>query len=125
MEPLERLTRISAAFTETKVLLTAAELRVFERLRGEGATAAQIAEQVDGSLYGVEILLDALVAMEVLDKRDGVYRNRPELEPLLLEDSPTQFTAMLRHRNLMFRKWAFLEEKIRGASRRRWAADRT
>lgn len=110
---MEKLDRIANGFQEAKVLLVGAELGIFERVRG-GATAEQVARATGGSLRGIEILLDALVAIEVLRKERGVYRNDPECEPHLLEDAAGHFVAMLRHRNLMFRRWAELEDVILG-----------
>jgi hypothetical protein len=62
----------------------------------------------------VEILLDALVAMEILEKRGGRYRLPEEHVPWLTEASPTHYPALLRHRNRMFRNWAHLEERVAG-----------
>jgi SAM-dependent methyltransferase len=113
----QRLSEISSGFIQAKILMTGAELRVFDPVSGDGATAGEVAEKVGGTVRGIEILLDALTAMEILDKRDGVYRLRPEYEPYLREDSPVHFPAGLRHRNRMFRVWSFLEERIRGEER--------
>jgi SAM-dependent methyltransferase len=113
----QRLSEISSGFIQAKILLAGAELRVFDPLAGEGATAEVVAGKVGGTARGIEILLDALTAMEILDKSEGVYRLRPEYEPYLLESSPVHFPAGLRHRNRMFRVWAYLEERIRGEDR--------
>jgi ubiquinone/menaquinone biosynthesis C-methylase UbiE len=112
----DRLERIASGFMEAKILLTAAELRVFEALEGGGATAPILARHLGTTERGLEILLDALTAMELLVKDGGIYRNVPELEPVLAEDSPTHFAAALRHRNLMFRRWAALEDRIRSGT---------
>lgn len=109
----ERLDRIANGFMEAKVLLTGAELRLFERI-GHGASAGDLARSIGADLRALEILLDALTAMGVLTKTDGIYNVHPEAGPLLAEDSPDPFAAMLRHRNLMFRNWARLEDRIRG-----------
>jgi SAM-dependent methyltransferase len=111
---LDDLHLISNGFIKAKVVLAAAELGLFEITAGEGVTAVEAAERLDGELRGMEILLDALVAIEILDKRDDRYRLRAELEPLLREDAPSQTVAMLRHRNRMFRDWSRLEDRIRG-----------
>lgn len=112
--PAERLYQIATGFREAKILLAAAQLKIFERLRGEGAAAAAVRQTMGGSLRATEILLDALTAMGVLVKTDGVYRNHPDFEALLLEDSPTHTIGGLRHSNRLFRHWAFLEEIMTG-----------
>lgn len=113
---MDRLDEISNGFQAAKVVLAAAELRLFDLLRSPGATVEELAHRTGGSRRGLRILLDALVALELLSKEAGLYRNRPEYEPELLEDSPSQYVAMLRHRNRMFRRWALLEDIITGTA---------
>lgn len=111
---MEMLERIASGFMEAKILLAAAELRVFEHLRGGGASAEALVRSLGWDRRGTEILLDALCAMGIVEKRGEVYRNRAEHEPFLLEGAGSHFVAMLRHRNLMFRRWALLEDRVRG-----------
>jgi len=101
---VDRLNQIASGFTQAKILLAAAELRLFD---------------------AVAKVLDALTAMELLDKRDGVYRLRAEYEPWLREDSPTCFPALLRHRNHMFRHWARLEQQVTGEAQPPDESDRS
>jgi len=111
---MDRLEQISNGFIEAKILLAAAELKLFEGLVGEGKTARSVARAVGGRAHGVEILLDALVAMEILDKRGDAYRLREEYVEHLTEGSPTHYPSLLRHRNRMLRHWAWLEDRITG-----------
>jgi len=111
---MERLEKIANGFIEAKILLAAAELRVFDLLVGGGKSAEEVRQALDGDLRGVEILLDALCAMELVRKEGGRYTNHPDCEAHLVEDSPDHYPSLLRHRNLMFRRWAFLEERVRG-----------
>lgn len=111
---MERLERISNGFIEAKILLTATELRIFDGLAGPGMTAEAVARRIEGRLRGVEILLDALTAMEIVDKDGDVYRLREEYVPYLSESSPTHYPSLLRHRNRMFGNWARLEDRITG-----------
>lgn len=111
---LEQLQAISTGFIKAKVVLAAAELRLFDITADDWLTAEDAAGKIDGDLRCTEILLDALVAVEMLEKRDGRYRLRSELVPVLREDSPSQIVSMLRHRNRMFREWSRIEDRIRG-----------
>jgi len=112
--PKDKLEQIVNGFTEAKILLAAAELKIFDHLRTPGATAAEVSEKIGGTQRGVEILLDALAAIEVIQKQGDIYSNMPEYEAELVSDSASQRAGMLRHRNLLFRNWAFLEEKVLG-----------
>ena len=111
---MDALDRIANGFMHSKILLTAAELRVFSVLVGQGASAPEVSASIGLTLRGVEILLDALVSMELLDKLDGRYTLRPEYAESLVEGDGDHYLALLRHRNRMFRQWAFLEEIVRG-----------
>jgi SAM-dependent methyltransferase len=111
---MEQIDRIAIGFMEAKILLAAAELRVFERLKGRGASLDDLLAATGWDRRATEILLDALVAMELLEKRESGYRNRPDVERDLVEDAAHQLPSMLRHRNGMFRQWALLEDRVRG-----------
>jgi hypothetical protein len=112
-DAIDRLRQIAVGFQQAKVLLAAAELRLFDHL-GAGASAATVATTLNADARALEILLDALTGMGIVQKRDGLYCNRPDVAPLLVEDAPTHFVASLRHQNRLFRHWAFLEERVRG-----------
>ena len=110
-EGMDRLRQIAVGFQQAKILLAAAELKLFDHLR-DGAAAASVAQSLGADPRAVEILLDALVAMGIVDKHGGTYRTRPDLAPFLVEDGATHFVASLRHMNRLFRHWAFLEERV-------------
>ncbi len=108
---------MAAGFVPAKILLASAELRLFDRLRAGDATAADVAVELGAPARGLEIVLDALVALGLVEKDAGRYRNAPAYEPFLVEDGPTHFVASLRHRNRLFRHWAFLEEVVLGGAK--------
>jgi len=110
---LDRLQRLAGGFQPAKVLLVAAELGLFEPILEAWLGADEIAAAVGGEPRGVEILLDALVALELVDKHEGRYRVCADVAPVVAEGSPGHFVAMLRHRNHIFRRWAQLEDRVR------------
>ena len=112
-DAVDRLRQIAVGFQQAKVLLAAAELRLFDHLEA-GASAGSVAAALHADARAIEILLDALTAIGLVEKQGGLYFNRPELAPLLVEAGPTHFVASLRHQNRLFRHWAFLEERVRG-----------
>lgn len=112
---MNRLEPLVAGFMSAKVLLAAAELRVFDVLEPEGAARDHVADRIGGAPRPTEILLDALAALGVIDKdARGVYRNRDDHRAWLVGDVP--YAAMLRHRNRLFARWARLEDVVRGAA---------
>ena len=110
---LERLQRIATGFQPAKVLFAAAELGLFEPILAAWRPAPEVAAEVGGDPRGVEILLDALVALGLVEKQGDRYRVPADVAEVVAEDSPGHFVAMLRHRNHTFRRWAFVEEHVR------------
>jgi hypothetical protein len=76
------------------VILTAAELDLVSDLARDPATAAGLAARRGFALRPLTRLLDALVALGLLEKRAGAYRPRPEARALLDRDSPTSALPM-------------------------------
>ena len=66
-------------FQSSRIVLSAIELDLFSAVAtlGENATAAGVAEAVACDAHGIEILLNALAALNLLCKRAGVFANTP------------------------------------------------
>ncbi len=59
-------------------------------------------------------LLDACVALGLLEKRDGVYVNTPEADKYLRSDSPDSLTGYIHYSNeALYPMWAHLEDAVR------------
>ena len=78
---LQSLMQAGRAFQESRVLLPAIELDVFAAL-GEGASAAALSAKLGTDARATEMLLNALVAVGALLKRDGVFRCTEESKAL-------------------------------------------
>jgi hypothetical protein len=78
---LANLIQSARAFQESRTLLTALELDVFTTI-GEGALAAEVAQRLGTDPRATEMLLNALVALGALGKRDAVFRCTVESEAL-------------------------------------------
>jgi len=71
---LANLIQSARAFQESRVLLTALELDVFSTVGEGGATAADVAQRLGTEPRATEMLLNALVALGALLKRDTIFR---------------------------------------------------
>lgn len=111
MDMHDRLEQIANGFMESKILLAAAELRIFDLL-GDGRSSSDMAAALGAPLRGVEILLDALAAIGLCEKSGTLYRTRPEYAARLVESERNHYPSLLRHRNRMFRGWSALEAKV-------------
>lgn len=109
--PEELLERINA-FRESRLLLTAIELDVFTAV-GEGTTADRLAAGLATDPRATQMLLDALVAVGMLTKREGVYGNTPEAARWLSDASPHSARAALMHVANLWPSWSLLTECVR------------
>ncbi|NUQ62151.1 MAG: methyltransferase domain-containing protein [Pirellulales bacterium] len=90
------------------VLGAAAELDVFTVLGEESLAAEEIARRLRSDLRATRMLLDAVTALELLDKRSNRYSVPPELRPLLTSRSPETVLPMVLHRMNILRGWSQL-----------------
>ena len=113
------------AFQASRVLLTAIELDVFSAVerggkRDEGATAAEVAGRLGTDPRATEMLLNALVALETLEKNNGVFRNAPVAARLLTGGAPDSERLAWMHTVHTWDSWSMLTECVRTGT----AADR-
>lgn len=59
-------------------------------------------------------LLDACVALDLLEKRDGGYVNTPQADKYLRSDSPDSLTGYIHYSNdALYPMWAHLDDAVR------------
>ena len=111
-----RLDDLATGFQHAQILFTALRAGVFEQLR-QPVRAESLAAQLAWSARGTRMLLDGLVALQLLDKEDDAYCNAPIAEACLVAGAPADQTSILRHKANAWNTWSRLEEAVRtGAS---------
>lgn len=108
-----QLLEISGFFWKTCALHTAVKLDVFTAIGDGKLTASDVAQKLDGSVDGVERLLNALVAMELLEKADDTYANTPSGHTLLAKDSPKYIGHIIMHHHHLLESWAMLDQAVK------------
>jgi len=89
------------AFRRSKTMFAAVELGIFEGARPADCKA-------------LPRLLDACVALGLLEMRDGVYVNTPESDKYLRSESPDALTGYIHYSNeALYPMWAHLEDAVR------------
>ena len=106
--------RLSRAFMESRVLLTAAELDLFTELARQPATAAALAQARRWQARPLTVLLDALTALALLEKRDGVYSCPAELAGKLAGGRPDSLLASVLHAADLWENWSGLTARVAG-----------
>lgn len=104
----ESLLEMAESFMSACVLGAAAELDLFTLLAEEPATAEQVTNRIRGDRRCTEILLDAAVSLDLLDKKDGLYSTPAPLVPYLTKDADETVLPMVHHRMNVLRGWVQL-----------------
>jgi len=110
MDP-NRIVDMASAFYESCVLFAASDLGVFGKLAGLGEADLDTLISVCGlDRRGGRILLDAGVALGLLEKDRGLYRNSPETALFLVPGSPADLSGAIRYNRDVYGAWGRLKE---------------
>jgi SAM-dependent methyltransferase len=106
------LQELARDFTESRVFLTALQLSVFNELGDEHKTSDELAEKLNADPRGLDRLLNSLVVLGLLEKKDSKFSNTPLTSKYLLEDSPHYITNLMHvvHR---WDSWSTLTDAVR------------
>jgi SAM-dependent methyltransferase len=108
-------------FMRSRVVLTAAELDVFTNLDGEPKTASTLTEELHTDERATARLLDGLVALDLLEKKNGLYQPTARAKALSSRH-PESVRPSLLHLSHLWTDWSRLTETVRlGANVRRQA----
>lgn len=101
-------------FWASKTLLSAIELEVFTELAKHPENLAALRDRLGLHERGARDFLDALVALGMLERDDGVYRNAPETELFLDKAKPSYVGGILEMANhRLYGFWGGLTEALR------------
>jgi (2Fe-2S) ferredoxin/precorrin-6B methylase 2/DNA-binding CsgD family transcriptional regulator len=103
------------AYMESRALLTALELDVFTAV-GSGATAEEVAQKISTHPRATEMLLNALVAMGLLVKQQGIFRDTPATARFFAEGSKDNARHGLIHIANIWHRWSNLTDCVRAGT---------
>jgi hypothetical protein len=110
----EEVLGVGSSFQECRILLTAAELDLFSKLKDQARTVDEIADAEGWGARGLRILMDALAAMGFLLKEpEDRYRAEPSVARLLGSDGDKSVLPLVLHRVTMWKSWSNLTDIIR------------
>jgi acetylserotonin N-methyltransferase len=99
--PPDKIIDLIEAFRRSKTMFAAVKLGIFDGARPADSKA-------------LARLLDACVALGLLEKRAGSYVNTPEADKYLRSDSPDALTGYIHYSNdALYPMWAHLEDAVR------------
>ena len=109
----ESLLEMVRGYHPACVVIAGAELDVFTVLHEQPMDAAALATRIQGDPRATAILLDALVAMGLLAKRQGTYHVPAAVADLLTETGTHARLGMVRHQGNCLRRWGQLARVVR------------
>jgi 2-polyprenyl-3-methyl-5-hydroxy-6-metoxy-1,4-benzoquinol methylase len=120
----DRLLAMSVGFWVTQILRAASHYKFFTLIANGNTTAQAIARTAQTDPRGTRMVLDSLVALDVLTKRGDEYGLTPDADAFLVEGRPGDLTPVLEgHSGLTYDDWGRLTEALRDPTSLRQYAD--
>lgn len=105
---------LANAYFDSCVLFTSADLGVFGALARLGlASSEALAAELGLNARGARLLLDACVAVGLLEKNGTAYRNTPASGAFLVPGKPGDLTQAIRYNRDVFGAWQRLAQLAR------------
>ena len=96
-------------FQDSAILFAASDLGIFEALSRLGtASAASVASELSLNARAAGLMLDACVAVDLLEKHGDCYRNTPESAALLVPGTPGDLSKALLYMRDVYPAWSRL-----------------
>ena len=109
------LNEMIRAFMPSRAVLTALELNIFSAVGG-GATAAEVAQKIHADSRATEMLLNALVSLNLLEKKEETFLNSPASGRFFSEGSRDNARGGLMHTAHLWERWSTLTECVRAGT---------
>ncbi|MGQ9655757.1 MAG: methyltransferase [Thermodesulfobacteriota bacterium] len=112
----KRVMEAARAFQVSRLILTAAELDLFTMLQEVPRSSAQVSDATGLDKRALDVILHALVALELLEERDGGFVTPRGLFTILSSRSEESIIPALRHLASLWRRWGDLTGVVRRGS---------
>ncbi|MFO8085361.1 MAG: methyltransferase dimerization domain-containing protein [Desulfobacterales bacterium] len=104
------LLEISGCYWKTCALHAGVKLDMFSIIGEKELTAENVVEKLNGDIDGIERLLNALTAMELLVKNRGKFQNSDGAKAFLVKRSPAFVGFMIMHHHHLMESWNWLDD---------------
>jgi len=119
------LMEISGGYWKTCVLHAAVKLDVFTIIGDGQMTGETVAQEAGADSRALIMLLNALVAMDLLLKTDNHFANTDLARNFLSKDSPKYLGHIIQHHQQLMGSWARLDEGVKTGQPIRERASKT
>jgi SAM-dependent methyltransferase len=111
-----QLLELSGSYWSTCTLHAGVKLGVFTPLAGEPLSAGVLASRLHCDARGLAMLLNALTAMNLLDKRGESYIATPFAAEFLSKSSPAYLGHIIMHHHHLVESWANLDQAVQSGT---------
>ncbi len=108
-----KLLKVSGSYWEAIALHTGVSMGVFDLLGGNPLTPRAVAGKTGSDERGVGLLLDALAAMELLEKSGDRFTNTRAADEFLVNGSPSYIGDMIKHHSHLVAPWSRLADAVK------------
>jgi O-methyltransferase domain/Dimerisation domain len=110
----EHIMKLGTGFWASKTLLSAIELGVFDTLAGAAADLPTLQKKLGLHQRAARDFFDALVALRMLERENGIYRNTVDTDFFLDRAKPSYMGGILEMCNVrLYGFWGSLTEALR------------
>ncbi len=107
------LFEISGYYWKTCTLHAAVKVDLFTAIGTRQLTADEAARHINGDPRAVAMLLNALTAMDLLEKTGDLFANTPIAREFLSKDSKRYVGYMIMHHHYLVQSWAQLDVAVK------------
>ena len=106
------LLQFSGEYWGICTLHTGIKLGIFTHMAEEGTTAPALAERLGLDPRGLAMLLNALTAMNLIEKKGNLYFSTPFAAKHLSKASPDYLGHIIMHHHHLMESWVHLDEAV-------------
>jgi SAM-dependent methyltransferase len=107
-----RLFETSGGYWNSCTLHAGVKLDIFTIIANDNKSAEEIAAKLNGDLRGVSALLNALAAMDLLNKTENRFSNTDFSKQFLSKDSKDYTGFIIMHHHHLVASWAGLADSV-------------
>ena len=107
------LLKLSGSYWETCALHAGVKLDLFTYLTDGSCAATELSKKLDLDVRGLTMLLDALVALQLLEKQSDEYSVPESASAFLDRKSPGYLGHIIMHHHHLVEGWSRLDEAVR------------
>jgi len=113
----QQLRDLTQGFRQSQILLTCIELGVFEALNEGPATASTVAQKISADARGLELLLNAATALDLIEKSEERFSNKPLVAACVLPGTSSTMLRSFQLQAAFYQRWGYLAEAVQTGKR--------